>query len=460
MKSAERKQLNLGRRLTLTIALLIAVILAGNGLVLLQFQEARQQADRLRGVSQQLIAVLRLQKSLLSFHQRLDDLVQSKDAQLLATEAEPLRNALLEETQRVKTTLAYLGPEFHADASLVTAMEAIEITLPLQLQDLINLAKAGDWEVMHLHLDQELGRIEGTTSAGVQSINRELDEELPLAVANTRDVQRRIRLIVPATAIATVFIAVLCGWAIARRMLELRVEERVNERSRIARDLHDTLLQNFQAALMNFGALRYLIPDRPDVQEKLQGVLEQARAAIREARDAVQGLRATTVDAEDFNEGLRALGQELASDPAHSSAAAVTINIEGTPRTLHPLVRDEIYRIAGEALRNAYRHAGASRIEVQLEYGERRIELRVRDNGKGIDPAALGHEALPGHFGLPGMRERAKEIGAKFMIWSAPGSGTELELSVPGSMAYGSAPRGRYSWRNGRASETRAKEES
>jgi signal transduction histidine kinase len=275
-----------------------------------------------------------------------------------------------------------------------------------------------------------------------------------------RDVQRRIRLIVPATAIATVFIAVLCGWAIARRMLELRVEERVNERTRIARDLHDTLLQNFQGALMNFGALRYLIPERPDVQQKLDGVLEQARAAIREGRDAVQGLRTATVEAEDFNEGLRALGNELAGDPAHSSSATLTMNIEGTPRTLDPLVRDEIYRIASEALRNAYRHAAASHIEVQLDYGARRIELRVRDNGKGIDPAFMDHEALPGHFGLRGMRERAREIGAKFRIWSAPGSGTELELSVPGSMAYGSSARPRYSWLNGRFSATRTKERS
>lgn len=452
--------MNLGRRLTLTIGLLIAVILAGNGLVILQFQEARLQSDRLSGVSLQLIAVLRLQKSLQSFHQQLDELVQSRDEQRLVTEAEPLRNALLEETHRVRATLGYLGPGFHADASFVTALEAMEITLPLQLQDLINLAKAGDWEVVRLHLDQELDRMEGTTSAEVRSINRDLDEELPVAVANMRDVQRRIRLVVPATAIATVFIAALFGWAIARRMMDFRVEERVNERTRIARDLHDTLLQNFQAAVMNFGALRYLLPERPDVQQKLEGVLEQARAAIREARDAVQGLRSSTVDAEDFNDELRALGQELATDSAYSSSAALTMNIEGTPRALHPLVRDEIYRIASEALRNAYRHADATRIEVELDYGERRIELRVRDNGKGIDPALMDQDALPGHFGMRGMRERAREIGAKFRIWSAPGSGTELELSVPGSMAYGSSAQARYSWLKGRLSATRSEEKS
>src|SRR5215470_5804293 len=103
MQLAERNYWNLGRRLTLTLALLMAVILAGNGLVILQFQRARLQSDRLTGVSQQLIAVLRLQQSLLSFHQRLDELVQSKDGQRLATEVQPLRTALLQQTHQVRT---------------------------------------------------------------------------------------------------------------------------------------------------------------------------------------------------------------------------------------------------------------------------------------------------------------------------------------------------------------------
>jgi signal transduction histidine kinase len=114
------------------------------------------------------------------------------------------------------------------------------------------------------------------------------------------------------------------------------------------------------------------------------------------------------------------------------------LNMEGTPRTLRPLIRDEIYRIVSEALRNAFRHAQASRIEVQLGYDERHFELRVRDDGKGINPDLLSDDGRPGHFGLRGMRERAQNIGGKLTVWSALALGTELALTVPGEIAYDS----------------------
>jgi len=138
--------------------------------------------------------------------------------------------------------------------------------------------------------------------------------------------------------------------------------------------------------------------------------------------------------------------EELASDPSHSGGIEVRLNVEGTPQKKRPLIRDEIYRIASEALRNAFRHAGANRIEVQLSYGAKSFELRVRDDGKGIDPQFLTGEDPAGHFGLRGMRERAQKIGGKFSIWSAPASGTELALSVPGTIAYGTTVRGGRSW--------------
>jgi signal transduction histidine kinase len=109
-------------------------------------------------------------------------------------------------------------------------------------------------------------------------------------------------------------------------------------------------------------------------------------------------------------------------------------------------MRDEIYRITGEALRNAFRHSEAKRIEVQLGYSERRFELRVRDEGKGIDPGILSDDVLLGHYGLRGMRERAKEIGGTLTIWSALGLGTKIELSVPGTVAYLKARRARRFW--------------
>src|SRR5260370_2869485 len=135
MKSPDLSSLDIGPRLTLTFALLIALILGGNGLLVWQFHIARLQTNRLTGVSQQLIAVLRLQESLLSFHQRLNELAQSTDAHRLVTEAGPLRTALLEQTRQTRNTLAYLPYEFRVDPAFLTALDTIEITLPSQLQD-------------------------------------------------------------------------------------------------------------------------------------------------------------------------------------------------------------------------------------------------------------------------------------------------------------------------------------
>jgi len=439
MKSPDGNYFNIGRRLTLTLALLIALILGGNGLVILQFERARLQTDRLTGVSQQLIAVLRLQESLLSFHQGLNELTQSKDAHRLATEATPLRTALLQQAQQTRSTLAYLPSEF-LDPAFMTALDTIEITLPIQLQDVTALAASGDWEAVRLRLDTELKRIETTTSALVKSIDRDLDEELPRAVANMRDVQRRILFVVPATAMSTVFIAAFFGWAIARRLLELRLEERVNERTRIARELHDTLLQSFQGVLMKFSAVTYMLQDRPEAQKMLEVVIEQARRAVIEGRDAVQGLRSSTVVTNDLARAIITLGEELAAGNTGENSPEFRVHVEGASVALAPIVRDEVHRIAVEAVRNAFLHAQAGRIEVEIRYERRRFRLRVLDNGKGIDQKVLGASGRSGHFGLPGMQERAKLAGGKLAVLSRLGSGTEAELTIPASVAYAKSP--------------------
>jgi len=120
------------------------------------------------------------------------------------------------------------------------------------------------------------------------------------------------------------------------------------------------------------------------------------------------------------------------------------VDVEGTPRDVHPVLRDDIYRIAGEALRNAFRHAQARRIGVTIRYGERQFRLRVRDDGKGISPEVLDEKGRAGHWGLPGMRERAELIGGQLDIWSQEESGTQVELSIPASLAYGTSPAGRF----------------
>jgi signal transduction histidine kinase len=446
MKSPDGNYFNIGRRLTLTLALLIALILGGNGLVILQFEKARIQTNRLTGVSQQLIKVLRLQESLLSFHQRLNELAQAKDTQRLIAEAKPLRTALLEQAQQTRNTLAYLPAELRADTAFLTALDTIEITLPLQLQDVIALAMAGDWEAVRLRLDNELKRIEATTSALVKNIDRDLDQELPHVVANMLDVQRRILLIVPVTAVSTVFIAAFFGWAIARRILELRLEAQVSERTRIARDLHDTLLQSFQGVLMKFDTVAYLIPDRPaEAQSRLKTACEQARQAIIEGREALEGLRSSPVLSNDLARAIGALGQGLAAYQTGGNSSDFSVHVKGTPRSLAPFVLSEVYRIAREALRNAFVHAHAKRIEVEIQYDKRLLRLRVRDNGKGIDPQILGEGGRAGHHGLPGLHERAKLVGGKLVIWSELGSGTNIELSIPGSVAFEKSSDGRPS---------------
>jgi signal transduction histidine kinase/ligand-binding sensor domain-containing protein len=223
---------------------------------------------------------------------------------------------------------------------------------------------------------------------------------------------------------------------------DVKVEARVDERTRIARELHDTLLQSFNGLLLRFRTVHALFYKSPDeARTILENAIDEARQALKEGREAVQGLRSSAVESHEFSEAIKTLSEELASDPAHSGGTGVRLTVEGTPRRKRPLIRDEVFRITSEALRNAFRHAEASRIEVQLSYGEKSFEVRVRDDGEGIDPKLLADGGPAGHFGLRGMRERAQHIGGTLTVWSAPGSGTELVLSVPGAIAYDPARR-------------------
>ena len=262
------------------------------------------------------------------------------------------------------------------------------------------------------------------------------------------------------------FLALL--WALYRLRLRqiaqrfnARLEERVGERTRIARDLHDTLLQSFQGLLLRFQTVYEMLPTRPaDAREVLGSAIDQTAQAINEGRDAVQGLRASTVETNDLAVAITRLGEELAAEAGGQTSAGMRVEVEGEPRTLQPIVRDEVYRIASEALRNAFRHAEAKQIEVELRYDGRQLRLRIRDDGKGIDREYLSAEGRAGHFGLHGMRERARLMGGKLTIWTAPGSGTEIELSVPAAHAYvASAAPGR-SWFAEKFSGKSAKVES
>ena len=221
------------------------------------------------------------------------------------------------------------------------------------------------------------------------------------------------------------------------REFNLRLEERVAERTRIARDLHDTLLQSFQGVLLKFHAVTYMVMNRPaEAQQTLNTVIEQARKAITEGRDAVQGLRPSTLAGNDLALAITMLGEELAAHPTDNQSPRFRVQVEGTPRELAPILRDEVYRIVSEALRNAFRHAHATRIEVEIRYDPDQLRLRVRDDGEGIDQKVLAGGGRAGHYGLPAMNERAKLVGGELAIWSELESGTEAELTIPASIAY------------------------
>ena len=241
-------------------------------------------------------------------------------------------------------------------------------------------------------------------------------------------------------------------WAIHRiRVRQLRhqfaltLEARVRERTSIARDLHDTLLQSGHGLLLRLQIISQLLPDRPlEAKEQIGTTIDRTARAITEGRDAVQGLRASTVQTNDLAQAINTLGEELAKEAGNAGTPEFRVTVEGESRNLHPILRDEIYRIAGEALRNAFHHAEAGRIEVEVRYDAQQFRLRVRDDGKGIDQAVLMSQGSEGHYGLPGMRERAKLAGADLAIWSEVGAGTEVELRLPAATAY--AVSGKRSW--------------
>jgi signal transduction histidine kinase/ligand-binding sensor domain-containing protein len=230
-------------------------------------------------------------------------------------------------------------------------------------------------------------------------------------------------------------------WALYRLRLHqiaqgfnARMEERVAERTRLARDLHDTLLQGFQGLMLRLQALDDLLP-AGEAKEELEQTLDRADQVVAEGRKAVHNLRLSTVVTNDLARAVNALGDELSRE----DSATFGFLLEGQAQELHPIVRDEVYRITREALRNAFSHARARHIEAEIIYAENLFRLRIRDDGEGIAPAIL-EDGRPGHYGLPGMRERAAEIGAKLDIWSGVGTGTEVDLSIAGSIAYGKRP--------------------
>jgi ligand-binding sensor domain-containing protein/signal transduction histidine kinase len=223
------------------------------------------------------------------------------------------------------------------------------------------------------------------------------------------------------------------------KQMQSRLEERLEERERIARDLHDTLLQGFISASIQLDVANDRLPADSPVKPLIERVLELMRQVSQEGRHAIRSLRSSRGESHALEQALSRIGGEF----SHEKQASFRVIVQGVPRPLHPAIWDEGYRIGREAVINAFRHSHASEIEVEVEYTSRVLRVLVRDNGCGI-AAQILQSGRKGHWGLAGMRERAEQIDATFEVRSRAGNGTEVELCIPGNVAF--ASNSSYRW--------------
>ena len=231
--------------------------------------------------------------------------------------------------------------------------------------------------------------------------------------------------------------AVLLLWAayswrmrLVKAKVQSRLETQVAERERIARELHDTLLQGVQGLVLRFQSIADRLPDSQPEKPMLESALDRAESVLIEGRDRVRELR-TTDEAGDLAGRLLVVAHDFA-DPK----TKFDLTIEGIVRPLHALACDEASRIGEEAIRNAFLHANARSIDVAIVYMRKELTLTVNDDGKGLDDEVATAGERAGHYGMIGMRERARRIGATLTISSRGGAGCQVMLTIPSPSAY------------------------
>jgi len=219
------------------------------------------------------------------------------------------------------------------------------------------------------------------------------------------------------------------------RQVRGRMEERLEERERIARDLHDTLLQSVQGLILKFHAVSKQLPADTPAYHALEKTLDHADEVLAEGRDSIRNLRVNSASISDLPAAFRSVAEET----SQGRDAIFKTVVEGRVRDLHPLVLEECYCIGREAIINALSHSDGQHVEAEIAYDSREFRLRVRDDGRGINPKILEAGGRAGHWGLQGMHERAQKIGGQLKFWSRPETGTEVELTVPAATAYGNS---------------------
>jgi signal transduction histidine kinase len=218
--------------------------------------------------------------------------------------------------------------------------------------------------------------------------------------------------------------------------IRTRLYERLAERERIARDLHDTFFQGIQGLLLSFNLGTKRLAESDPVRALFEENLTLSDHVMLEGRKLVLDLRTRISEATEVESDFSVVASELAK----LYPAQFALTVTGDPRRLDAVVSEEIYKIGREALYNAFRHASATNIEVEVTYASNEMRLNFRDDGSGMPELVLQNGSSDGHFGLPGMAERAEKIGARFSIFSRTGGGTEIEVKISSRLAYRSSP--------------------
>lgn len=246
-----------------------------------------------------------------------------------------------------------------------------------------------------------------------------------------------------AAAMAGLYVLYLFRLRQVTHQVRRQMAARIEERERIARDLHDTLLQGIQGLILKVDAAARQMPLQEPFRQSIAKALDYGDEVMAEGRDRVRSLRGSTESLSD----LPAAFQRVADETPHDGAIVFNTVVEGSVRELHPLVLEESFLIGREAVINALSHSQGLKVEVEITYDAKQFRLHVRDDGQGIASAILEQGGRPGHWGLQGMRERAQKLGGQLEVGSPPGAGTEVSLTVPGATAY-RAPdaKGKTSW--------------
>ena len=476
--------LKIGVRLTTCFLTIVVLMIAGDAVSIWQVRQLEAHTQMLKTADKASSAIVRLHLDVNSFSGRVAVLTRGHDARQFANEAALLRETFLRHVREAEQILNS-SPEMAQDAFTSSTLKTLKATLPTQIDSEIELANAGDWLAIQLRLTEQIQDLIDLSSSLVEGVEERAFQQRARVNEQTEQVRHRLFIVVPAAWMLTLFVAAALGWyvtrtitvplseltlgaeALARRdfrhqvnvagndelavlgkafnhaarqldnQFETTLEVRVAERTRIARDLHDTLLQSFHGLLYRFQAARFMFPERMEEGiQSLDAALVRTEQALEESRNSIQGLRLGLSAESELDQMLIVTSQELASSHGEDGSPQFKVIVEGERQGLSPIIKEEIGQIARELIRNAFRHACAHEIEAELRYDTDVFRLVVRDDGKGIAPEILRDGGCAGHWGMPGVHERARGIGARLEFWSQAGAGTEVRLTLPAAVAY------------------------